>query len=178
LGQPAFSQSWYARASISCLLGSGIIFLRVGARPHLLGAWGISAGPCQTSLERLATRFKSTWNRSFLAETCPQDKARRALQRMSLARDCPAPRELIKMAPAQGSAPRPYKVFPFQIARRSSGYPSGAPIEAGKAGKCLFNSEQNAAVFVRSRCWAGSCAFVAPDQRHNGSGLLHGARSG
>ena len=79
-------------------------------------------------------------------------KARRALQRMSLARDCPAPRELIKMAPAQGSAPRPYKVFPFQIARRSSGYPSGAPIEAGKAGKCLFNSEQNAAVFVRSRC--------------------------
>jgi hypothetical protein len=50
----------------------------------------------------------------------------------------------IKMAPARGRAPRPSKVFQFQIARRSSGYPSGAPIEAGKGGKGLSNSEQNA----------------------------------
>lgn len=38
------------------------------------------------------------------------------------------------MAPARGGALRPSKVFPFEIARWSSGYPSGGPIEAGKAG--------------------------------------------
>ena len=42
-------------------------------------------------------------------------------------------RPRIKTAPARSRAPRPCKVFPFQIARRSSGYPS-APIEAGKCG--------------------------------------------
>jgi len=48
------------------------------------------------------------------------------------------------MAPARGRAPRPSKYSHFQIARRSSGYPSGAPIQAGKSGKCLSNSEQKA----------------------------------
>jgi hypothetical protein len=42
------------------LAGAQVAVGSVGARPHLLGAWGISAGPCQTSMERLATRLKST----------------------------------------------------------------------------------------------------------------------
>jgi hypothetical protein len=51
---------------------------------------------------------------------------------VSIQMDMPA--SPIKMAPARSRAPRPSKVFPFQIARRSSGYPSGVPIEAGKGG--------------------------------------------
>jgi len=48
------------------------------------------------------------------------------------------------MAPARGSAPRPIKVFPFQIAGRSSGYPSGIPNISGKRRQCLSSSEHNA----------------------------------
>ena len=57
-GMPARSQSWYASASISSLLGSGIGFLRVEGRPHPRGVWRDSGGtvPGQQSL---ADGFKS-----------------------------------------------------------------------------------------------------------------------
>ena len=80
-GRPAFSQSWYARASISCLLGSGITFLRVGARG--LGAYR-------------RDRARPAW-RDWPPDSSPHEaarssprlhrkaKAKRALQRMALA---------------------------------------------------------------------------------------------
>ena len=78
-------------------------------------------------------------------------KARRALQhvlRPGLSRSSRGN----KNGPSARFCAEAIQSISIQIVRRSSGYPSGAPIEAGKAGKCLSNSEQNAAVFVRSRC--------------------------
>ena len=64
----------------------------------------------------------------------PPDLAAPVFERAGAVSRWTCPASPIKMAPARGSAPRPSKVFPFQIARRSSWYPSDAPIEAGKDG--------------------------------------------
>ena len=48
-------------------------FLQIeGHGPALQGAWGLSAEPCQTSLET-GPRIKSTRSRWFLWKTSPQD---------------------------------------------------------------------------------------------------------
>ena len=66
------------------------------------------------------------------------------------------------MAPARGSAPRPIKVFPFQIAGRSSGYPSGIPNISGKRRQCLSSSEHNADNRRASQLASGAGSLEPP----------------
>jgi len=66
------------------------------------------------------------------------------------------------MAPARCSAPRPIKVFPFQIARRSSGYPSGIPNRSGKRRQCLSSSEHNADNRRASQLASGAGSLEPP----------------
>jgi hypothetical protein len=84
-------------------------------------------------------------------------------------------RPVIKMAPARGSAPRPSKVFSFQIARRSSGYPSGVPIEAGKGGNvCPIVNRTLTIVEPASPAsgpFLGTCS-VAESRIHRSRGIV------
>jgi hypothetical protein len=102
-------------------------------------------------------------------------RAKRALQRMALAGLSRSSRGfVIKMAPARGSAPRPSKVFPFQIARRSSGYPSGVPIEAGKRGNVcsvLNRTWKNIELPARVGALLGTCV-VAESRIHRSRGIV------
>jgi hypothetical protein len=88
-----------------------------------------------------------------------------ALQHMALAGLSRSGGFVIKMAPARGSAPRP-----FQIARRSSGYPSGVPIEAGKRGN-VCSVLNRTCKNIELPALLGTCS-VAESRIHRSRGIM------
>jgi hypothetical protein len=150
------------------------------------GCWGLRSALLVAAKKREPAPLQRAWEREVARRV--EAGASQVIPRLGVGMTAPAtstecwgrsylmdmPASPIKMAPARGSAPRPSKVFPFQIARRSSGYPSGVPIEAGKRGNVcsvLNRTWKNIELPARVGALLGTCV-VAESRIHRSRGSV------